>query len=331
MALVHLKRTIEVATPGTKLYTRDEQLIVARPQESLTSVPIEELGVVVLDEARCSVTQSLLSKLAESCVCVVVCGRKHLPTGLLLPISGHSLQVQVQRIQLDATLPRKKRLWQKIIQAKIRAQGALLQHLSGSDWGLNKMANRVLSGDTTNIEAQAAQRYWRRLFDETFRRDRDQDGGNALLNYGYAIIRAAVARTIVATGMLPSIGLHHHNRSNAFCLADDLVEPYRPFVDARVREIVFQSGTQPNLISLDDRTIRAELLGVLSESVKIDGSSTPLGLSIAITTSSLRKCLESAESLLLLPILDMNEKSELSTPIRVETHRKTGARKKVVD
>lgn len=317
MALIHLKRTIEFATPGTRLSIRYEQLVIERPDLPTASVPIEELGVVVLDEARCTLTQSVLSKLAESSVCVVVCGRRHLPTGLLQPISSHSLQVHVQRSQLDVSLPQRKRLWQSIVQAKIRAQGNVLKVFSGDDSGLHMIADRVLSGDSTNREAHAAQRYWRRLFGESFRRDRDVDGVNALLNYGYAIVRAAIARTIVATGMLPSIGLFHHNRSNAFCLADDLLEPFRPFVDARVKEITKLNPLPLNSYSLEDRDTREQLLSLLAEYVLIGGDRTPLGLAVAVSTSSLRKSFESSDNQLLLPTFDVALEIQTQTPIRV--------------
>ena len=301
MPLTQLKRTLEIATPGTNLYMRHQQLMVARPNELTVSIPIEEIGVLVLDEARCNITQSVLAKLAESTVAVVVNNSKHLPIGILLPTGSHSLVVAIQNDQLRTSEPKKKRLWQRIVQAKVFMQSCVLRRFNQTDRGLEEMVKRVLSGDTSNIEASAAQRYWKALFGNEFRRDRELDGLNSLLNYGYAIIRASMARAIVASGLLPSIGLHHHNRSNAFCLADDLMEPYRPFVDERVKALSGEGNFDNAVFSLQNREIRAKLLALLSKTIPMRDSNTPLGLAVSMTVGSLKKCFAQKSGTLILP------------------------------
>ena len=314
MPLTQLKRTLEFATPGTSLYVRNAQLMIARRNELTVSVPIEEIGVVVLDDARCNITQSVLAKLAESSVAVVVSNSKHLPIGILLPTASHSLVVSVQKEQLGASEPRRKRLWQDIVRSKVLMQSCVLRHFNQADSGLEAMAKRVLSGDTSNVEATAAQRYWKALFGKEFRRDRE--GINSLLNYGYAIIRASIARSIVASGLLPSIGLHHHNRSNAFCLADDVLEPFRPLVDMRVKEISNGETSRKGVLSLENREIRSRLLALLIESIPVSGSNTPLGLAVSMTVSSLKRSFADKSENLVLPTGLFRSEFVQSVPLR---------------
>lgn len=318
MPLTQLKRTLEFATPGTSLYIRNEQLMIARRCTSTVSVPLEDIGVVILDDARCNITQSVLAKLAESSVAVVVSNSKHLPIGLLMPIGEHSSLVSVQRAQLTVSEPRKKRLWQDIVRAKILMQSCVLRRFNSTDDGLAVLAKRVLSGDTSNIEARAAQKYWKMLFGREFRRDRERVGLNSLLNYGYAIVRAAVSRSIVASGLLPSVGLHHHNRSNAFCLADDLIEPFRPVVDWRVKEISTKHHLKDEMLSLENRDIRADILTLLSEPIHVNGSITPLGLAVSMSVSSLKRCFVEKSEKLVVPLKLFDEKDNNPIPLRAD-------------
>lgn len=232
-----IRRTVEFSTPGTRLSVALRQLVVERPDLPKTTIPIEDLGVVIVDDVRATYTQAVFLGLLEAGATVMVTGRDHLPAGLMLPLDAHHVQTQRHRAQVEAGKPVRKRAWQSIVRAKIEQQATVLSHFTGSHGGLAPMARRVRSGDPENIEAQAARRYWPRLFGKEFRRDRSAEGVNALLNYGYAVVRAAVARAIVAAGLIPSIGVHHRHRGNPFCLADDLLEPYRPYVDWRVRQI----------------------------------------------------------------------------------------------
>jgi len=200
MPLPHLKRTLECSTPGTRLSVKYDQLVIKRPDLPTATVPIEEIGMIVVDDGRATLTQGVLASLAESNATVVVTGDNHMPVGIMLPIQGHSAPIPIQRKQIGMSEPRRKQLWKSIVQSKIRQQSLVLQHFNGEDAGISALTKKVLSGDTSNVEAQAAQRYWPKLFGSTFRRNRTLPGINALLNYGYAIVRAAVARASARVG-----------------------------------------------------------------------------------------------------------------------------------
>ncbi len=193
-----IRKTVEFSTPGTRLSVAHRQLVVERPDLPKATLPIEDLGVVIVDDIRATYTQSVFLSLLEAGATVLVTGRDHLPAGMMLPLDAHHLQTERHRAQVETSAPVRKRAWQAIVRAKIEQQGAVLSHFTGSHGGLALLARRVRSGDPDNLEAQAAQRYWPRLFGETFRRDRSAGGVNALLNYGYAVIRAAAARGVVA-------------------------------------------------------------------------------------------------------------------------------------
>lgn len=289
-----IKRTIEISSQPTHLAVRDRQLLLLRkdgPPRSLpahppnlaASIPTEDIGMVVVDEVSSSYSHAALAELADRGAVVVVCGRDHLPTGLLLPMAEHTEVVWRLRDQIQASKPLRKQLWQTIIRAKILAQAAELPPFaSAARAKLLALARDVKSGDGENHEAQAAAVYWSAwlgspTLDQNFRREPGVAGAaapNNLLDYGYAVLRAAVARALVAAGLLPALGLKHKNRSNVFCLADDLMEPLRPLVDRAAREL-FLSGqtrlTQPAkarlLLTLtatvQDRTGAGPLLVVL--------------------------------------------------------------------
>ncbi len=294
-----LRKTMEFSTPGTRLSVANRQLVVERPDMPRITRPIEDMGVVIVDDARATYTQAVFLELLSAGATIMITGRDHLPAGMMLPLDAHHVQTERHRAQVEASVPAKKRIWQALIAAKIAQQGAVLLHFTGQHAGLVPLSKRVRSGDPENLEAQAAQRYWPALFGKAFRRDRDEEGINALLNYGYAVIRAAVARSIVAAGLIPSLGVFHSNRSNPFCLADDLFEPYRPFVDWRVRLLVNEA--EGRRIGLDEKPVRAALLSLLAETVLVAGRRYPILLAIELSAASLSRALTGGEMELALP------------------------------
>lgn len=294
-----IRRTVEFSTPGTRLSVAHRQLVVERPDLPKTTLPIEDLGVVIVDDVRATYTQSVFLELMEAGATVMVTGRDHLPAGMMLPLDAHHVQTERHRAQIETSLPVRKRAWQAIVRAKILQQATVLSHFTGEHGGLRPMARRVRSGDPENLEAQAAQRYWPRLFGKDFRRQRDAEGVNALLNYGYAVIRAAVVRAVVAAGLIPSLGVHHRHRANPFCLADDLLEPYRPYVDWRVRQLASEDGEC--VPDLAERTTRAELLSLFNETILVGGRREPLLLALHTSAASLCRTLTGGDRSLSLP------------------------------
>ena len=296
-----IKKTLCFSNPAY-LSLRNAQLVIKLPEvekaESLSddfkkatvvTRPIEDLGVVVLDHQQITITSGALEALLENNCAVITCDSNHMPVGLLLPLVGNSTQNERFRDQLDASLPLRKQLWQQTIQYKIRNQTAVLKECSDAETKCMQVwANDVRSGDPDNLEARAAVYYWKSLFGHIplFIRDREGVSPNNLLNYGYAILRAVVARALVASGLLPTLGIHHHNRYNAYCLADDIMEPYRPYVDRLVYFITEQDGTDVEL----SKDIKAELLSIPSLDIVIGGKRSPLMVGVAQTTASLYKC-----------------------------------------
>ncbi|MCL2714536.1 MAG: type II CRISPR-associated endonuclease Cas1 [Alphaproteobacteria bacterium] len=297
-----LKRTVEFSTHGTRLSVAHRQLVVERPELPKTTIPIEDLGVVIVDDARATYTQAVFLELMESGATVMVTGRDHLPAGMMLPLDAHHVLTERHLAQIAASEPTLKRTWQALIHAKIAQQAAVLTHFTGSDGGLGPMAKRVRSGDPDNLEAQAAQRYWPLLFGKEFRRDRNASGTNALLNYGYAVVRAAIARAIVASGLIPSLGVFHRNRANPFCLADDLLEPFRPFVDWRVQLLLKESETSCTLPDLSERTTKATLLSLFNETILVGARRNPLLVAIQLSAASLARVLTGDGTALALPV-----------------------------
>jgi len=294
-----IRKTVEFATPGTRLSVAHGQLSVERPNLPKVTLPIEDLGVVIVDDVRATYTQAVFIELLAAGATVMVTGRDHLPAGMMLPLDAHHVQTERHRAQVEASEPVKKRAWQALVRAKISQQEAVLAHFTGDHGGLVPLSRRVRSGDPDNLEAQAAQRYWPRLFGKDFRRDRDADGVNALLNYGYAVVRAAAARAVVASGLIPSLGVFHHHRGNPFCLADDLLEPYRPYVDWRAKLLVDEhKGKAP---SLRDQATRAALLSLFNELVLVGGRRTPLLLALNASAASLCRALTGGDRALALP------------------------------
>lgn len=296
-----IKKTLCFSNPAY-LSLRDAQLVIKLPEvekaDNLTEEfkkaneitrPIEDIGVVVLDHKQITITQGALEALLENNCAVITCDSNRLPVGLLLPLIGNTTQNERFRDQLNASLPLQKQLWQQTIQQKIRNQAAVLSQCSDSETRCMQVwANDVRSGDPENLEARAAVYYWKSLFGHIpdFIRDREGVAPNNLLNYGYAILRAVIARSLVASGLLPTLGIHHHNRYNAYCLADDIMEPYRPYVDQLVYDITEQYGVDVEL----SKDIKAELLSIPTLDVVIGGKRSPLMIAAAQTTASLYKC-----------------------------------------
>lgn len=283
-----IKRTLFFGNPAY-LSTKNEQLHISFPEADKTdrTVPIEDLGMVVLENQQITITNGLLAKLTDRKVAIVSCNAQHLPEGLLLPMQGHSEQTERVRYQLEASQPLKKNLWQQTVSAKIKNQYTLLLEKGKESKRMEYLYKNVNSGDSGNHEAQAAAIYWQELFDiPDFNRGQAGIPPNNLLNYGYAILRAVIARALVSSGMLPGVGIWHRNKYNAYCLADDIMEPYRPYVDLVVSHIV---ETQDEYSELTTE-LKKELLSIPALDVKIDGLKSPLMVAASRTTASLFEC-----------------------------------------
>lgn len=303
-----IKRTLEISREPAHLAVRDEQLLLKRDGETVGSIPCEDIGIVLVDHPQTTYTHGALAKLAEFGAAVVICGRDHLPAAILLPMAEHSQLVWRLDAQLQMSRPLRKSIWKQIIVAKIAAQACNLGSDQPAKRKLLALAREVRSGDPNNVEAQAARIYWanwlatsdvKQLDTEPFRRDPKAAGINSFLNYGYAILRASIARAIVAAGLLPSQGLHHRNRSNAFCLADDLIEPLRPLVDDRVREMLRQGYDELN------QPAKAALLELLTERVSVgtgDEGSGPLMVQLHRYVASLVRCFQGESRELQIPV-----------------------------
>ncbi len=293
-----LRKTVEIATPGTRLAIAHRQLVIDRPEQPKVTLPVEDIGVVIVDDRRATYTQSVFIELLAAGATVMVTGLDHLPLGMMLPLDAHHIQTERHRAQVEASEPARKQIWRALVSAKLRQQGCVLDHFIKEQNGLAEMAARVRSGDPDNLEAQGAQRYWPLLFGKDFRRDRDASGINAALNYGYAVVRATLARAIVARGLIPSLGVFHKNRANPFCLADDLFEPYRPLVDWRVKLLTLESERE---LRLDNRAVRSALLSILNETVAVGGRRLPLLHAVEASAASLARALTGGERALSLP------------------------------
>lgn len=289
-------RILEIAESPAKLRVERRQLVIEVDPES-ARVPLEEIAVLVVAHPQVSYTQAVLSELAAQGATFVTCDRSRMPVGILLPLDGHSVQTERFRKQLELSKPKCKRAWREIVKAKVLMQAALLEERLETDAGLRPLLSQIRSGDPSNIEGRAARKYWTALFGSDFRRDRDVAGHNSMLNYGYAILRAATARAIVATGLHPSLGVHHHNKYNSFCLADDLMEPYRPLVDQAVADLVDQYGDIPDL----SQEVRAGILESLTGYVVIGDQQRTLFDALSITAASLAKLILEETECIVLP------------------------------
>lgn len=296
-----IKRTLCFSNP-IYLSLRNAQLVLHIPEvennktlpeaikkEAERTIPIEDIGVVVLDNRRITITSGAMEALLENNCAVITCNQKSMPVGLLLPLCGNTTQNERFRSQLEASLPLRKQLWQQTIKQKILNQEHVLRINTAQETNCMRVwSNDVRSRDPDNLEARAAAYYWKNVFTTypNFVRDREGTPPNNLLNYGYAILRAIIARALVGSGLLPTLGIHHHNRYNAYCLADDIMEPYRPYVDQLVLDII-----QCNLeISDITRDLKMQLLGIPMLDVVINGKRSPLMIAAQQTTASLAKC-----------------------------------------
>ena len=277
-------RVINIENPY-HLSLKNNQLILRDKSEDDRehSIPVEDMACLVLEHPNTSITLKILQELAEHNVSVIVCNYQHLPASMFFHLDTHYIQQERFQNQVEASEPLKKRLWQQTIKAKIWNQ-ALMLDKAGKDGGaLKNMARQVLSGDSDQRESKAARVYWSRLFDFPFKREREGDWPNSLLNYGYSLIRAMMARSLAASGLLPLIGIHHHNRYNAYCLADDIMEPYRPFVDQLVLQVI---DSYPNANEIN-REIKQRMLSVLLVDTLYEKQRSPIQSSILRTTQTL--------------------------------------------
>jgi CRISP-associated protein Cas1 len=304
-----IKRTLYFGNPAY-LKTKDEQLIIVLPTEIVGGqplpeetriVPIEDIGVLIIDHQQITITQALITKLLANNVALITCDGTHHPTGLLLNLDGHTLQSAKFQAQVEASVPLKKQLWQQTVAAKINNQAAMLESIRVPAKNLRNWAAEVKSGDSDNHEAVAAAYYWKNIFPDflEFKRYREGPPPNNLLNYGYAILRAIVARSIVASGLLPTLGIFHKNQYNAYCLADDMMEPYRPFVDKLVVNIINLNGKFLELTP----AMKKDLLNLPAMDVIINEEKSPLMVAVQKTTASLAKCFEGKQRKILYPVM----------------------------
>lgn len=309
-----IKRTLCFTNPAY-LSLKNNQLVIKLPEvetnsslsedfksETTKTIPIEDIGIVVLDNKRITITQGVMEALLENNAAIVTCNESHLPIGMHLPLVGNTTQTERMRFQIEASLPLKKQLWQQTISAKIQNQAAVLKQMRGTEVrNMLKWASEVKSGDSENLEARAAVYYWQNAFPmiENFTRSREGVSPNNLLNYGYAILRAIVARALVSSGLLTTLGIHHRNKYNAYCLADDIMEPYRPYVDRLVMQLY---DKYPDCEELT-KELKAELLQIPVLDVVISGKKSPLMIAVSTTTSSLQKCYSGELRKIVYPII----------------------------
>ena len=293
-----LKQTLVFTNPF-RLSLKNAQLVIASKEmpEEMRTIPIEDIGMVIIENQMISISIPLLNELVDAGAAVVLCDKKGMPHAMLQNMDGNNLQGEFLRNQIEVGEVLRKQLWKQIVAAKIKNQSALLEKLHGKGAQLKPLYMNVKSGDSDNREGIAARLYWGALFGEDFIRDREEGGINALLNYGYTVLRAATARALVSAGLTPSLGIFHHNRSNAFPLADDLMEPYRPFVDEVVYHLCEEGKMEIN------KETKVELIGVLTCDTFFAKVTRPLQIGLSITMASLAKCYAGKQKNLSLPSL----------------------------
>lgn len=298
-----IKRTLCFENPAY-LSLKNEQLLIKWPDSERedVSIPIEDIGVLLLENRQITITNAVIDRMLSNNCALITCDASHMPVGLMLPLCGNTTQTKRFRQQIESSLPLKKQLWQRTISAKISNQAAVLSECCHCEIGNMKVwSKNVRSGDADNLEARAAVYYWSNIFREIDNFSRDRDGGypNNFLNYGYAILRAVMARALVSSGLMPTLGIFHRNKYNAYCLADDIMEPYRPYVDRLVLEIIRTESSQELTTS-----IKRRLLSIPTIEVCIDGKRSPLMIAVSSTTASLQRCYANNDSSeLLYPIM----------------------------
>ncbi|MBD3750505.1 MAG: type II CRISPR-associated endonuclease Cas1 [Sphingobacteriales bacterium] len=314
-----IKRTLAFTNPAY-LNLKDQQLQIDLPhlkvlgdEESKKTIPIEDIGVIVLDHQQITITHACMAALLNNKVALITCDHSHHPVGMLLPLDGHDTQSERFKFQIEASNPLKKQLWQQTTQAKIWNQAAVLAQRGIPHDNMLHWAKSVRSGDPDNYEGRAAAYYWKNVFPPKvdFFRRREGHPPNNLLNYGYAILRAMVARSLVSSGLLPTLGIHHRNKYNAYCLADDIMEPYRPYVDLIVLRIV---DNGENFLELG-QSIKSQLLAIGSVDVTFEKGRSPLMVGLQYTTASLARCFEGKARKINYPsIIDFNQKKKYEIP-----------------
>jgi len=315
-----IKRTLYFGNPAY-LSKKNDQLLIKLPEEkkdtaepsepdpnqkyldrsNINTIPIEDVGIVILDNQQITISQGLLSSLLENNTAIVTCNFSHMPAGLFLPLESNLTQSERFQVQIEASEPLKKQLWHQTISAKIYNQAAVLRNRKKPNDNMKRWAKDVHSGDPDNLEGRAAAYYWKTVFPPELEFVRDRNGlpPNNLLNYGYAILRAIVARGLVASGLLPTLGIHHHNKYNAYCLADDIMEPYRPYVDELVATFVEDGEDFTELTP----SIKKQLLTIPAIDIFIDGEKSPLMVGMQKTTSSLVKCFNGEAKKIIYPTM----------------------------
>lgn len=287
-----LKKSILLENKAS-ITTKNLQLVIKTERREKT-IPIEDIGYIVLDNSEIYISMPALNLLIDNNTAVIICNQTHLPNGLFLSLNSHHIQQEIFKNQIEASLPLKKQLWQQTIVEKIKNQGFLLEKISKRKNNFDFLASKVLSGDTSNMEGVAASFYWKNFFETyekkfshklVFKRERHGDYPNNFLNYGYAILRAATARALSGSGLLNTLGIHHKSKYNAFALADDIMEPFRPIVDEKVFEILHQYDEH----ELNTK-IKAELLQILTRTVYFKKEKSPLIVALQKTASSLQQC-----------------------------------------
>lgn len=278
-----LKKTL-FFTSKCAITTAHEQLVIIANNKERT-IPIEDIGYVVIDHNEAYISMPALNKLIHNNCACIICDDKHLPNGMLLNLNSHHVQQELFKHQIEASVPLKKQLWQQTIKEKIKNQGILLEQITAKNNKFEYLESKVLSGDTTNMEAVAANFYWKSFFEIDFKRERFGNYPNNFLNYGYAILRAATARALSGSGLLNTLGIHHKSKYNAFALADDIMEPFRPAVDEIVN-FIMQNYDEQELTT----EIKSELLQVLTRTVYFKTEKSPLMVGLQKTASSLQQC-----------------------------------------
>jgi CRISPR-associated protein Cas1 len=289
-------RVIEIASDNRHLAMQRGFMTVLAGGQEVGRVPLDDVGVLLCHAHGLTYSNSLFLELSRRGAAIVLCGANHMPAAWVWPLDGHHIQALRMRHQLTATPALQNRMWQAIVRAKITQQGAVLARLGRPDGAFDLLSRKVLSGDPQNVEAQAARRYWPLMFGEDFRRNRGADGTNALLNYGYTVLRAGVARTVVSTGLHPSIGIHHANRGNPMCLIDDLMEPFRPLVDLTVADLSTRGATD---LTPEVKSVLAQILSV---DLATERGRSPLSTCLDRLALSLAAGFESHKPELELPV-----------------------------
>jgi len=294
-----IKRTLYFGNPAY-LSLKDKQLLVKKPDDSSyrATVPVEDIAIVVLDNYQITITNQLIEALQNNTAAIISCDSSHLPSSIMLPMAGNNTTTERMRLQMEVTIPLKKQLWKQTVEQKLKNQSAVLKSIGKETKRFDYLIDRIEPGDVTNVEGRAAAYYWKELFDDKFIRDQNGASPNKHLNYAYSVIRAIVARGLVSSGMHPAFGIFHSNKYNAYCLADDIMEPYRPFADQIVYNMYSNGEISSNNLETNQK---ASLLKVATADVILDNKKSPLMVAVSRTTNSLFECYAVAKRKILYP------------------------------